>query len=441
MIKALRSFLLRCCVLLLLCSSLPLSAQEATPDEAEILSAAQVQHDWETYWDILENRFPMYDFLKRKGVAPQKIKEKYEAEVSGALSPEAFMDLLSQITHELTEASDLWLNHLTLFHFGNPDDREEVQSYYTDYCFVKHDNPEDPYVRLTEPLFENETMIRRYQLTKPSETELEGEFDDFIEGNLTFRYDPEGNYSYCHIGSFMTYDEADAHLLREMFLKTQEKGIQNIVLDIRGNSGGYAEYWMDYIVRPNIREEIEYKNYGFYRESPELLDLIEYEGVDSPEDEDWSAYSSYIIKRYDVHPEDGIFPNLQREDIVKLDKAVEETVHISAPDEEPLFTGKFWLLTDEYTYSASEYFLDFCKRTGFATIVGKQGDGDGACVSNVYRALPESGIVMEFNAVYGIREDGTNSEDQPVLPDVAVKGRQDALDVCTDLIRKESAIP
>ena len=82
------------------------------------------------------------------------------------------------------------------------------------------------------------------------------------------------------------------------------------------------------------------------------------------------------------------------------------------------FHGRIWVLVGDAVYSASESFSIFCKDTGFATLVGTQTSGDGIGIDPIFLQLPNSGILVQFTALFGLNADGSSNEETGTTPDI-----------------------
>lgn len=75
------------------------------------------------------------------------------------------------------------------------------------------------------------------------------------------------------------------------------------------------------------------------------------------------------------------------------------------------YEGKIFLLQDKKVYGAADTFAQFCKSTGFATIMGTttRGYGMNAEIEPVLVALPNSGLILRMPTVMGLNYDGTGT--------------------------------
>ena len=95
------------------------------------------------------------------------------------------------------------------------------------------------------------------------------------------------------------------------------------------------------------------------------------------------------------------------------------------------------MLVDEKVYSASENFVQFCKNTGFARLVGTPTGGDGGIADPILITLPNSGLLIRFSIFYGLNADGSGNEAAGTTPDLLVGQGEDALEICKALIAGE----
>jgi len=100
------------------------------------------------------------------------------------------------------------------------------------------------------------------------------------------------------------------------------------------------------------------------------------------------------------------------------------------------FKGKAWLLIDGGVGSAAADFTKSCKSAGLATLVGSRA-GSGGSGQPIFLPLPNSGLLVFFEDVVGINDDGTCAAFVGTAPDIDVSGA-DALDVCVEQIIMES---
>lgn len=422
------------------------SSEETTPLPAKELvegvsfnglDEEKAIRDYEAFWEIVEDSYPMLGLLKRKGTDPEAVKAKYRAMLPVGVLGDEYRSFYADVISELSGGDTV--GHLTALYPGY----NLLDSDYQYYAFAVEKWPNDPWIEMMGHLFDDPKVIGFYGLeVKPRESEDEPPRIK-LENNVGFGYYPESDYAYLAVDSFLNEDPKDTEMIREFFIEAEKEGIGHVIIDVRGNLGGYNDYWMRNIVAPNASEVYEIQNIGLYNETPYNAHYLNYYAASTYEQDiaelkkegDLPDIMIRWNRRERELPE---LPELAEGDVEDLELAFQETLRIAPTEEQPLFSGKFWVLVDERSYSASEYFVSFAKRTGFATSVGKESGGDGSCVVTIYNQLPESGLVIRYNVLYGLNYDGSCSEDQATSPDHVIEDWEDALDVTVGLIAEEN---
>jgi len=223
----------------------------------------------------------------------------------------------------------------------------------------------------------------------------------------------EGRIALLTVNSFMigpdTVDEFET-----IFAFYEDiRDYDHLIVDIRNNSGGFLQYFVNAIVRPIISSEIEWKNFVFIapgRYSREVMSGVEQTHLANQSFLTPSftpLYSSFtsaenIVDTYDL-------PELVVTDIERMGYAFHTSLWIAPeviqtglwfwPEQWSAFGGKLWLLTDSGTGSATELAARFAKNTGFATLVGERTGGNIGGPRSIV-ALPNSGIIFRFDMFY-----------------------------------------
>jgi C-terminal processing protease CtpA/Prc len=193
---------------------------------------------------------------------------------------------------------------------------------------------------------------------------------------------------------------------------SQIQGYDNLIIDIRGNTGGYYETWVRNIVRPLIEEEKLFELYLAYKTDRYSDYFREALGVDKK-----------ISRRgFDYLPPE----------VYEKDFKIYENYYTYTPTHPDLdFNGNIYLLTDNVVYSAAEAFCIFCKQTGFATIYGIPSGGDGIMYFPLFYVLPNSKIVVKLASALGLDETGHANEEVRTQPDIYYES---SYGNCTELI-------
>jgi Periplasmic protease len=194
-----------------------------------------------------------------------------------------------------------------------------------------------------------------------------------------------------------------------MFSDMKEKGIKNLIIDLRFNGGS----------------------------SSRLRDMLLSYLTDKPFRQ-YSRVDVKISKQYRNRklwgdwPEDG--------SVVKYD-----TAEFIEPRPDPLrFREDVYVLTSKYTFSSATDFATAVKNFGIGTIIGEETGGLPTCYGdNIYLTLPNSGIRCTVSCKYFVRPSGVD-DGRGVISDYEVKplsedlitGKDRVLELTLDLIRE-----
>lgn len=198
--------------------------------------------------------------------------------------------------------------------------------------------------------------------------------------------------------------EEDGEEIRNFLMEV--KDYNKLIIDIRGNVGGDATYWMKNVVPPLINKRLSVDNYLFIR----------------------GNYSQpfYEAKHMKLRPI-GELDDYMREKIpdeIKTDFDFYATHNVTIEPLDPVgFQGKIYLLVDKNVYSAAEHFASFSKDTGFAKLIGENTGGDGIGVDPLLFSLPNSGMVIRYTGLLALNGDGTIHAETGIIPHVQLDAR------------------
>ncbi|WP_167958326.1 S41 family peptidase [Anaerosporobacter faecicola] len=179
------------------------------------------------------------------------------------------------------------------------------------------------------------------------------------------------------------------------------KSYKHLIIDVRSVYSGVADFYKENLVAPNIGEALTAEQYLLFK------------GGDNNQVFLQSLYKSDEIKNIDTLPD---YPQISEEDLEEMDLYVQDAITVE-PIGTPIFQGKIWLLTDQYTYGAADQFAYFCKKTGFATVVGETTAGGGLGIDTFLYQIPNSHLFIEYHGDYPINEDGSCNYIQGTTPD------------------------
>jgi hypothetical protein len=370
------------------------------------LTRKQMLEDYDTMWKDIEDNYPLMGVAERTtGKNFSQIKAQYREKVRSASSDAGFEDVLNSCIREFKGCGHFALLDRILYSYSMSVYGKASNEHCT-YLYKVLNNP-------ASKTFYSYKPTDLYGNTQKAASANSGN-----SGNIETKILEKDRTAYLKIASFGSqYVAVDAPVIAKFF--QQIKDFTSCIIDIRGNGGGSDLYWNNSILAPNLRRSYTYYNYALVR---------------------GEAAKRYLETEDKVYPISGFpqLPKINRSDLKKMKYFIKISGSVPAA-EKPGFNGKFYLLTDGAVYSSSETFAEFCKQTGFATIVGEPTGGDGIGIDPMVFVLPHSGVCMRFSSMLGLNPDGGSNEEFGTQPDVPSAKGEDALQTCMNLIRNSAA--
>ena len=374
--------------------------------DSHVLSQADMTEDYNTMWKIIEDNYPYMGVAERTTKKNFKeVKSAYYSKLKDVKNDEEFGELVEACLKEfegcghmlMLNSDTAYANYMKLF---------EKADY--GHCKVIYDTM-------------NNKASRNYYSYKPDVSENIGEeAEDKPAKPVSFEkkvYD-DVSTAYIKIPSFSSDNiESGVPALDEFF--RSKSGMENCIIDIRGNGGGSDRFWNRGIVELNLKKDLACTYYMLTRGS------ISERYVESD-------IRPIPIEKLDV----SSMPELNARDFADMDHYVNFDIRWDMLHA-PAFKGNFYVLIDNKNYSSAESFVDFCKATGFAALVGASTGGDGMGIDPMISVLPKSGICFRFSVLYGLNPDGGSNEEFGTAPDIPDNG-EDALEVCLRYIREKN---
>jgi hypothetical protein len=215
---------------------------------------------------------------------------------------------------------------------------------------------------------------------------------------LTFERYEELGVGYMYVGTFDPSTlQTRYHRILSFLEEIQE--YDYLIIDIRGNTGGAFQPWIDGIVRPLLKEDALHEYYLAYRTDGYVQQF----------------HAVWLDDRVEVPKDhfDYLPPEVRGQgyEIYNFSSTYAATHDVD-------FNGEIILLTDNVVYSAAEGFTNFCKQSGFATIYGTPSGGDGFFVWPLYYVLPNSKLVITTSSSMSLDMTGRANEEARTQPDV-----------------------
>ena len=238
------------------------------------------------------------------------------------------------------------------------------------------------------------------------------------EDNITTDILEPGSIAYIRIASFMNNIALDSETLFPFY--EQIRDYDHLIIDIRGNSGGWSTSFPLNVLSKLIDEEISFKYAEFFIDSELTADFFEMPmGLAGG-----MLYGIFPARQF-VRDQD--MPYFNPDDLDMLDYAIVWEVRLIPREDNIPFGGKIWLLVDGGSASASEMAAQISISTGFATVVGQPTAGISGVIYT-YAALPQTGMLFRIDLGYTVDQYGRSFEEFGVIPHVLNAGGLDALE-------------
>ena len=208
---------------------------------------------------------------------------------------------------------------------------------------------------------------------------------------------------------------------------------QNFIIDITQNSGGSTNIWADGFAPLFVGKTLSKQDVAAYKEGDVNVQM--WGGtLDSIPDLELKDLSQLTTEEY---------PKLSLKSLEGCDGVAVRTITSDYTDEKnpdgKEFKGRIWLLVDGQVASSAEELAQCAKNSDFCTVVGKQTAGISGWITepaNNYFALPNSGMLIRFNAFYFINQDGTCHDLEGTHPDIEIESGETAMQRCLKEIKK-----
>jgi len=262
----------------------------------------------------------------------------------------------------------------------------------------------------------------------PSAFDLDADLSEVLgfmdPDNITTAIIEADRIAYFRIASFSGNLDYDSQTLFPFFEEIQD--FEHLIIDLRGNGGGWANYFADNVVSMLIDEPIVFEAYEFYIASERTAVAFELPP---------SMLGGVL---YDVFPaaqfvQDRNMQEFNQQDLALLDYAIIWHVEIWPVEDNIPFGGEIWLLVDGGSASASDNAATLSISTGFATVVGEPTAGVTGVIYT-YAALPNTGILFRIDLGYTVIPSGHSIEEFGVIPQIPNAPGMDALETVLALI-------
>lgn len=350
-----------------------------------ILTTEQKLKDFDYLYNVLKEEFPYFEEKKKKtGYDWLVHKRDFEKSIKKSKTD---VDYFIEMTKILEKLDDGHTNIMDNSYYNNlvnkkvyifPKDKLDQQEAMVNKNSTKktYSNVE----KILKKMYKSPYEILKEKVLR----KLYAPYDKFYETKIL----KDKKVAYIRLSSMSMDDDMEIEMTDFLY---SVKDYPYLIIDIIGNSGGFNYVWEHNLVEPLISKNINLTKYNFYKQKNSVF-------YDLDEIKDFKNTENLPINKYKYFS--------------KIEQEYTDSNFIG-------FEGKIFLLTDGQSFSASDQFSYFTKKTKFATIVGEPTGGGGS----EYRliSLPNSGLMLRVTNAGTFNVDKSSNGEKGISPDVYVK--------------------
>ena len=367
-------------------------------------SQADLLEDYEYMWAALEENFPLFEAAEnRYGIDRREIYARYKDALlrTSDMDVTEFYELLSGCLSEFRYTGHLSVADAEVFRLN-----QEAHTRFSNAELAAYgeEKAEQAYAYLEQKQLEDE----KQQDTK-------GKASSAPENGIYLKY--YGEVPAIVIESFACEDMEQAGNVAEKLKSVLKECSQapDIVIDLRGNSGGNTLVWTNGFLPYLGKDELVMTSYqasingelnrsmfpiDFFAEPRYRDTTYEIESFRIKEDTDFEALSGMEMEACNAS-------ELERCDLfLKVTKR-----QAFSEEERWAAEGNLWCLIDSSTASAAASFAWTLKSAGLAAVIGPETGGKigGGLLPPMQAAmmLPNSGLIVRYDPYYILNEDGS----------------------------------
>jgi len=383
------------------------------------LTLAERVADFDFLFNTLKQNYPFFGVQERlHGIRWLDNYDRYLEEVQSARNDAQFAAALTSILTELRQGHTVLLrrdDYRMLEYMFSEESLRDAYASLRSLAELQGESGKQAFMESWRPWIEpleDERVRQRYGRRGIGAVARGADPLDMPSGLRAYILE-EDRIGYLAVRRFLGV-ERDQPIIRQFLERIQD--FPYLIIDIRGNGGGNDLYWMQNIMAPLARTELNATFWGVLRQGP----LTE-------------TFFGPINKWHDIAslPELPNLPPDVRNDFSHFSRHQ----RVIFPLNPVGFRGKIFLLVDKAVFSSAEAFAAVAAASDWATLVGTRTGGDGIGSTPAHFALPNSGFLVRTPLILGLNPDGSANAEKATQPDITVNAGEDALDVVLDLLR------
>lgn len=213
----------------------------------------------------------------------------------------------------------------------------------------------------------------------------------------TFRAYSIDNYKdalYVKVSDFDSVNiQQDAQIFSNI-LKTNKKK-NKIIIDLRDNDSDNLDYAINVIIKPLLKSDINVEFNVANKTQPIISkNILNRNGI--------SFKTTENVSNIKINDNQKSIKYITIFNLV-IKKSEEQKCDV-------------YILQNKNTRNSADFVCQIANRTKFATTVGETTSGNGLNIVHTYKALPNTGLIVEYPLGQGLNEDGTTNEEVGTIP-------------------------
>jgi hypothetical protein len=219
----------------------------------------------------------------------------------------------------------------------------------------------------------------------------------------------DGKIAYLSMATFMPTINDIEDRRRVFDFYDEIADFEHLIIDLRGNGGGFFEAYLNLFMAVNISEIIRVPAFYFFMDGEYTRRFSPYV-TRTPLPIAAATFTNMNPRPIEDILAEHQLVDLRIDDMERLSYGVVGEIRINEQrlprfNNQPAFNSNIWLLTDEHMGSAAQIAAWVSKDSGFATLVGEVTGGNYGGQRTV-AVLPNSGIAFQFDLFYATDRHG-----------------------------------
>ena len=255
------------------------------------------------------------------------------------------------------------------------------------------------------------------------------------ETNVTMEIIEDGKIAYLRVNAFLRHvGNSERRLVNSFYEEIAD--FDHLIIDLRGNRGGWPEYFNELIAGPLLSSTLYAHFLHFVPSNNRAFDSMRASGLSVRMRHQANiGRLGDILDEYAHYTADFNYFHLETRRVDPVRRG-----GVRQGDFGWGFGGRIWMLIDGDMFSGSQIVAEFSKQTGFATLVGELTGGAAPApppLTSSFFALPNTGIIIRYDPTFVTNRYGRPME-YGTVPHYFNRPGMDALETVLAMIAEGS---